>query len=70
MPLEPYLVQLRLAILGNDWDQSETAFQLPLALVEEALQVLSDCSLSELPDLEQLTEALRFTWPQKAIKRR
>lgn len=41
-PLEPFLVQVRLAARHSDWDDGETATHLALALEGTALQVLLD----------------------------
>lgn len=57
-PLEPYLVQIRLAKLRNGWDSSEATYELSLVLEGDTLQILTEQSLSELQNIEQLTEAL------------
>lgn len=61
MPLEPYMMQVRLETLHNGWNRREAAVHLTLALEGEALQAFDD----KQHDIEQLKEALRrsFIWP-------
>lgn len=53
VPLEPYLLQVRLAMLHNGW--GKVAVHLALAL-SIALQVFADHPLDGQPDIMQMTE--------------
>lgn len=41
-PLEPYLVQVKVAMLHNGWDQNKALVHVFMALEDKALQVLVD----------------------------
>lgn len=59
MPLEPYLVLIRLATLQNGWDRHKAALHLSLAPEGEVLQMLTNQVLCELQDIEKLVDGLQ-----------
>ncbi|KAG2470444.1 PO210 protein, partial [Polypterus senegalus] len=64
-PLEPYLAQVDLPVIHNEWSREEAATHLALALEGPALQVLIDLSSEECRDLQALTAALTRRFGQR-----